>query len=389
MEGFFTLLAIFVVWNLITNFFRNQKNKKLVKKMEEEIKQNPFQCIVNNDTIDIDEETRWDVLHIQMKGIINGPHDDFDLRFIAKITDITDDEEHPILCMLDEFKSLDSDVFWYEGNVEKFPYESTILKNWVTVVKVPKIFLTCARSGNRKIKVEVFAIKGNTDTILEQASSEFTFYSENTGYQEKSENRDYFEEMTVKTAMLVSASDGSMDASEADIIKEWVRKRVNAYTDEYQEDEKKRLNSYIREAYEEINNNSIDIYEVLEGIENIASEGEKFDLFELCLDVAKADGEADKEELQIINEIAKYIGLDEKQFRSMVEKTLPITMHTSEVNDEDLLGIKSDMTKEEIKKHLRNEYRKWNQRIGSSDSELREQAETMIHLIAEARKKYK
>lgn len=389
MEGFFTILAIIVVWNLIGNFFRKQKVKKLVNEMEEELRQNPFQSMVDDDIIDIDEETKWDVLHIQMKGIINGPHDNFDLRFIAKLTDITDGKELPVLSTLDDFKSSDSDIFWYEGNVEKFPYESTILKNWVTVVRVPKIFLTCARSGNRKIKVEVFAVKGDSDTVLEKTSSEFSFFSENTGYEEKSENRDYFEEMAIKTAMLVSASDGSMDSTEAAIIKEWVRKRVNSYTEEYKEDEKKRLNSYLKEAYEEINNNSIDIYEVLEGIENIASEGEKFDLFELCLDVAKADGEADKEELQIINDIAKYINLDEKQFRSMIEKTLPITIHTSALSDEDLLGITSDMNKEEIRKHLRNEYRKWNQRIGASDPEVREQAEKMIHLIAEARKEYK
>lgn len=389
MEGFLTILAFVIGWNVLVHFYNKFRVKKLVSKMEEEIKQNPFECVVNNDFIDIDEETRWDVLHVQMKGIINGPCDNFEVRFIAKFTDITDEKEVPVLCMLDDLKGPDSDALWYEGDIETFPYESTILKKWVTVVKVPKIFLTCARSGKRKIRVDVYAVKGSTDTILEKASTEFSFYSENVGYLEKSENRDYFEEMAIKTAMLVSASDGSMDSSEANIIKEWVRKRVNAFTDEYQEEEKIRLNSYIKEAYEEINNNSIDIYEVLEGIENIASEGEKYDLFELCLEVAKADGEADKEELQIINEIAKYIDLDEKQFRSMVEKTLPITIHTSEVNDEDILGITSEMTKEEIKKHLREQYRKWNQRIGSSDSEVREQAEKMINLIAEARKKYK
>lgn len=36
MEGFLTLVAFYVIWHLIGNFFRNQKIKKLVKEMEEE-----------------------------------------------------------------------------------------------------------------------------------------------------------------------------------------------------------------------------------------------------------------------------------------------------------------------------------------------------------------
>lgn len=176
-----------------------------------------------------------------MKGIVNGPHDNFDLRFVAKLTDITDGKELPVLCLLDEFNKGNSEAFWYESKVEQFPYESTILRNWVTVINVPKIFLTCPRSGNRKIKVDVYAVRGNTEYILEQSSNEFYFESNNTGYEETSENRDYFEEMTIKTAMLVSASDGSMDASEANVVKEWVQKRINSFSEEYREEEKKDL----------------------------------------------------------------------------------------------------------------------------------------------------
>ena len=40
------------------------------------------------------------------------------------------------------------------------------------------------------------------------------------------------------------------------------------------------------------------------------------------------------------------------------------------------------------KRILREQYQKWNARVASSDSATREQAEKMIHLIAEARKKY-
>jgi len=389
MEGFLTILGIYIVYAVIKNFFRNRKIESLVKEIAKEKIENAFKCKVVDDTLEMESGEYWDVLNVQMKGIVAGPHDNFYSRFVVELIDVTDGGKKTVLSMLESFQSSDSEAFWYKTELEELPYENTIFQEWSTVIKIPKIFLVCPHSGNRKLKVRVVAVN-SSDKILEEDDQVISFNCVNTGYLEESENREYFEEMSIKTAMLVSASDGSMDTSEADIIKGWVRKRVASFVNEdYQIKVKERLNNYIKDAYTEINNKSIDIYEILEGVDNIASEGEKFELFQLCLDVAQADGEADEEELKIINDIAKYINLDRKQFRSMIEKTLPITMHTSEAKEEDILGITLEMTASEIKKHLMNEYKKWNQRIGSSDNDIREQAERMITLIAEARKKYR
>ncbi len=63
-------------------------------------------------------------------------------------------------------------------------------------------------------------------------------------------------------------------------------------------------------------------------------------------------------------------------------------MHTSPANEENLLGITPDMAEKEIKRILREQYQKWNARVASTDPKIRAQAEEMIHLIAEAKKKY-
>ena len=83
------------------------------------------------------------------------------------------------------------------------------------------------------------------------------------------------------------------------------------------------------------------------------------------------------------------MNLDEKQFRSMIEKTLPVTIHTGEgQSPEEIIGIEPDMSREEIKKHLRDAYKKWNQRVANTDPKIREQANKMIDIITELRKKY-
>jgi len=390
MEFIGLVIAYFVIsfiWGAIQQSFREKKLDGLLKEVAEERRQNVFQAKVTEDNIQ-GEDYDWDVFNIKVKGIIEGPNDNFDVKFQVRVFDITDGEEIPVFTTLEEFQAEKSRVFWYESEIDEMPYQDTIFKDWWTVTKIPKLFLEYPRSGNRKIKFKVVVYDPVSRNIYKEDSVTISHQNEDTGYLDKEDNTEYFEEMLIKTAMLVSASDGEMDSNEANIVKSWIQKRLSHYNEAFQDSEKERLNSYVKDVYQEIKADSIDIYEVLEGIENIASEGEKFELFQICLDVAEADGEADDAELAIIHDIADYIDLDKKQFRSMIEKTLPVTIHVSQVDDETLLGIDPSMSNKEVKKHLREQYQKWNARVASSDSATREQAEKMINLIAEARKKY-
>jgi len=365
---------------------RKAEIERLVAQMEEERSQNIFTSKIFEDRIET-KDIDWDILHFQVKGIVDCPHDNTPVKYIVQLMDITEDRLF-IFSTFEDFQHKDSRVFQFESEQEVLPYESTIFKNWVTAARIPVMSLEFPRSGNRKLEAKIFVVNANTDIILTEDIKIFTFNNIEKGYLERNEDREYLEEMIVKSAMLVSASDGDMDEEEAKVVKTWIKHRILDYREDLQDDVKNRLNNYVKDVYHEINNDEINIYDVLEGIDNIATEGEKFELFQVCLDVAQADGEADKAELKIAHDIAKYMHLDEKQFRSMIEKTLPLTMHTGESSDEALLGIDSSMTTKEIKKKLREQYQKWNARVASPDAKIREQAEKMIHLIAEVRKKH-
>ena len=390
MEFFLLIGGIWFFYAIYQGYKNNKAKEQYAQIMHEIAKEkrlNQFQANIIEDTIQ-GEEYDWDVFNIRVKGIIEGPHDNFDVKFQIRAYDITNGDETPVFSTFEDFQAQNSRTFFYESEVDEMPYQDTIFKDWWTVTKIPKLFLEYPRSGSRKIEFKVIAFNPISRNIYVEDSVTVTYNNTDKGYLDKEDNTEYYEEMVIKTAMLVSASDGDMDVNEANIIKQWIKKRLSYYGEAYQAAEKDRLNSYIKDVYQEIEAESIDIYEVLEGIENIASEGEKFELFQICLDVAEADGEADEAELKIIHDIAGYIDLDKKQFRSMIEKTLPITIHVSQANDETLLGIDSSMSSKEARKHLREQYQKWNARVASSDAATREQAEKMIHLIAEARKKY-
>lgn len=387
MEGIFIIIGLIIAWNILVSFFRDSGGNGNSPEGYTTPPSEQFKIKVTNSEINGDG-FNWDVFKVEMRGSVFGPYNNVNVKTIVQIYDITDGSEEPILCTIEEFQTNDSEMFWYESTSSSLPYRDTIFTSWVQVVQVPKIFLVPPRKGLRKFIFKVFIVNTTNENILAKSETKISYTNSDNGYKDALDHREYFEEMVVKSAMLVSASDGTMDASEAKIVTNWIQKRISRYTGAFQSKEKDRLNGYVKDIYDEINNSAIDIYDVLDGIDNIASEGDKFELFQVCLDVAQADGEADQKELDIVHDIADYIDLDEKQFRSMIEKTLPITIHTGEQTPEKTLGITSDMTKSEIKKHLMAEYRKWNQRVSNSDPKVRKQADDMIHMIADLRKKY-
>ena len=62
---------------------------------------------------------------------------------------------------------------------------------------------------------------------------------------------------------------------------------------------------------------------------------------------------------------------------------------TSDASLENILGIDNSWSREEIKKYLRREFQKWNNRINTlPEGSDRERAQSMLDSIAEARKKY-
>ena len=124
---------------------------------------------------------------------------------------------------------------------------------------------------------------------------------------------------------------------------------------------------------------------------DIGSVADKFDLIELCLDVMAADGEADKEELKQIEQISKLVGIDYDEISKMKDQRLIKLDPSSSSNSglEEILDINPEWGNEQINKHILTQYGKWNGRLNSlSEGIERENAQKMLDLIAEARRKY-
>ena len=104
-----------------------------------------------------------------------------------------------------------------------------------------------------------------------------------------------------------------------------------------------------------------------------------------------ADGEADKEELKQIEQISNFIGIDYKEISEMKDQRLikldPASSSLSGL--EEKLDINPEWDKERINKHILSLYGKWNGRLNAlPEGNARDNAQQMLDLIAEARRKY-
>jgi len=152
-----------------------------------------------------------------------------------------------------------------------------------------------------------------------------------------------------------------------------------------------KLHKYGQKIKKDMNNNSSYIIEILLKINNLTDEEKKYSIFKLCLNVAAADGIADKKEIDLANLMAKKLSLDPTRYKKMIKEILPITMYREDQIEEILeaaLGIQKNMSDEEIRKILMQEAKKWRSIASHSDAQKREQAEKMIHKTSELRKKY-
>lgn len=380
-----------IVWSIIIGIavwaiLKNRKKQSMLEeeRIDELLQTTLFQVKILQTK---EEKLDLDCFRVEIKGTIKALMDNQAVKFIAKMYDETDGKKEPVLSNIKEFQSDDSSVFSFLKK-QTLPYADSIISDWIPAFFVPLVFLEFPKKGNRNISI-VFYVVNQADKILEKASDKISFFNKENGYLNAIENRQKFEEVMIKIALLVSKSDNQMVSAEADVIKHWVNERLLGYNSDIKDEHKQRFNSYIKEGYSQVKNAEIDIHSTLDEINEIASVGEKYQLYELCLKVISADSKAEQEELDMLDGITDYLNLDRVKLQSILDEGL-IGIDIKPVSKKELLvGVRSNMDKEQIKKHLLKEYSKWNARVAHNDKKIRERAKEMKEIIVELREKYK
>ena len=123
----------------------------------------------------------------------------------------------------------------------------------------------------------------------------------------------------------------------------------------------------------------------------IAEKSTRYETIELCYDVMAADGVIDPNEIQIIRNIAEALELDFDEIEKIRDtRMIGLDINLSQQSTiEEMLDINPEWDVDRIKKHLRTEFQKWNNRLNTlEEGDERDNAQRMLELVADARKKY-
>jgi tellurite resistance protein len=329
-----------------------------------------------------------DVFAVKICGSFHAPSDTHYTSLKMSIMDVTDGASKavPVHARVKQWQMQDSPAFCYYADLGKLPHQDTVLPDWTTVAQLRLDWLTFPRKGKRILQFHTSILSRESGEEIACAECNFIYENTEFGYIDLQENVSRTKALAVPVAFAVSAADRKMHRREIDLIKNWVKSNIDLSqaSDEVMREIEKALDKtvvFFRDG------NQVNIFKICKDLVGIAPLAERYDILELCLYVAQADGVAAAEELAILKNLASWLEVDADRFRAMMEKILPVSMH--EVKDtEVILGVTSDMDKEKSRRQLNKEYIKWHSRVTNSDPQIRAQADQMLMMIADARSQY-
>lgn len=322
--------------------------------------------------------------------------------FITSVFDETSGNLEPVISALEAFQEAESIVYQHKVEVGYVGPDQGF-RSWVRLGVIIPTIIQPPYGGERKLKVILRMIDLDNPPpvthgfhhdhpgLLWQQSLSFSWNFAEKGFSEIAEHRDESLAIALKIGMAVAMADGHLDDKEGLILKQWIKKAIEPFADDEREKLKNLYNTAMKEAYKDLTRGELNLSTLTKRLNEIGEKTSKYEALELCFDVMSADGVADKNEMRIIQSVSEALELDLNEIEKMRDQQIiNLNSNVSEHDSiEALLGIQEDWTHEKTQLHLRNEFQKWNNRLSVlSEGEERENAQKMLNLIAEARKKY-
>lgn len=401
MDGGIVWLIILVGWVLFSIFGKSDEEKTYEARKEifDKIR---LQLNVS-DEIPPKERGLPNVkcIAVKVKGLFGNPNENKTKVFLTihDNTDLGDDEFGlPILSAHPSFSEPGSRVFTISAVYDTSP--DTYFPDWFSFIYIPKELLLTPKKGRRRLKFNFTACDTATNvthgahddlgTIHYNASDFYNLTTKEIGYMEELANKSKVEDLTIKLAMCMAATDGHLDQKELNVIKNWAKSLTLELDEDKADEKKKHFSSFIKKTYTEAKNKKVSISKLISEFNDKASKGQKYLAIELMLNVASSDDKLAAEEEKFINKIAKTTGIDLKTFKEMKNKIVAKvgSLDLSEKPSEESFGISDDMDDKEKCKILRKEYTKWNSQTTQKDPKRKKRAKEMVKIIAGLRKQY-
>ena len=334
-----------------------------------------------------------DILEFRTTGMFSRSRDIRIPEMIVTMHVNVDGKKHPVLCINENWQAESNIEFESRLKVDT-PFNKGVGSiEPVTMGGVPLDALVFPKAGQCIIELtlEVRDLASGQG-ILRQRTT-INHIASGHGYLESMKAETQLQGHMIKLALYMASVDGHTHDKEVKVIQRWGKRVADALPMAQRADRTTHLNESLKVATELIRSGSQSALEK-EACAALRNGGDNSDLYvayELCLNVIKADGEAHPEEMGLLSNIAKNLGLNEEKARAMLDKKvakLTFTYSDNSDSQDKHLGITAGMSKDEIRKHLSKLFRKHNSRRSSDDSDVRAKAKEWLDMIAEARARH-
>lgn len=329
---------------------------------------------------------------VEICGSIHAPLEMRQATLRISISDVTDGSAPDrVLSSGPQARSSDwpkAPEFIHVAELGRLPHEVTRLEEWTAVARLRTDGQVFPRRGRRMLKFSTSILSADGSRELAGAGCKFAYENPMPGYLDLQENDERTKVLTVALAFAVSAADNKLYECEIEPIKRWARENVLDSSESNSSQSRDKLEKALSKTIAFFSEgNKLDVIKLCEEVVEIAPVGQRYETLELCLRVAGAKGSVNAEEMAMLMGLGSRLEVDPARFRALMQKILPIDMHEF-MDTNDVLGITSDMSREKTRKHLNQEYSKWNSRVTSPNPEIQSKADQMLKLIAEARGHY-
>lgn len=327
-------------------------------------------------------------LIVEICGTIEAPDDDHEVCLQVSLSDVTDPTVPP-LPVLNRPKNgplQTSSLFTHQNAMGKLCHRTTILGDWTVVAQLSPEWFVLPRQGSRRLQSDVAILSQGTARRLASARCVTGFENVEVGYLDIEDNIQRAKTLAVGLAFSVAAADNELPESEVLVIEGWVRTNFGA--GQAAPSARSELDRAMQKTATFFRKGGrLNLEEICREIVEIAPMVGRIEIMDLCLRVAGAKGQVTSAEMLLLKQLAACLVIDRTRLRTMVEKILPVHMHTSQ-DSEMILGVTEEMSQDQARQQLNHEYAKWSSRVISSDPAIRQQADQMLNVIANARTQF-
>ena len=328
------------------------------------------------------------------------------ITVVTSLLDVTDGDSSgealPVYCMLENLQEPSSFAFKSVQGPMQVGDSFTMNGHATVAILCPEI-LICPKPGRRQVRVVVrmFANLDSHTTIehgrlrracLATGTTDWWMEETSPGYLEQHERQADALDVAVWVGMAVAAADGNIGEEELAVIKDWLQSQLDRSHDQDVPRLRERVHASLRTAFAAAQRGEIAEADVASRLKALEDEDLQVKAIALGYKVLAADDEADPGELAILESLARKAGVDRNVLARVKDTTLVGVARVGGDDLEDLPGTIGFDPKDDpatIRKHLRNEQRKWNARSANAKTkEDRERVALMLESIARALKEY-